>query len=62
MTLIEDYLFDIYKPTTNKQLYFKLYYQKNKEKILNYNLKRYSDRLNKGETKFVNKKFTIKFD
>jgi len=62
MTTIENMLFDLYKPTTNKQLYFKLYYQKNREKILNDNLKRYSDRLNKGETKFINKKITIKFD
>ena len=62
MTTIENMLFDLYKPTTSKRLYFKLYYQKNKEKILNYNLKRYSDRLLKGETKFINKKFTINFN
>ena len=60
MTLIEDYLFDIYN--CKSKMYKKLYYQKNKEKILNYNLKRYSDRLLKGETKFINKKITIKFD
>lgn len=60
MTLIEDYLFNIYNCKT--KMYNKLYYQKNKQKLLNYNLKRYSDRLLKGETKFINKKITIKFD
>ena len=57
MTLIEDYLFNIYN--CKSKMYKKLYYQKNKEKILNYNLKRYSDRLLKGEFKLIRGHFTI---
>lgn len=57
MTLIEDYLFNIYNCKT--KMYKKLYYQKNKQKLLNYNLKRYSDRLLKGEFKLIRGHFTI---
>ena len=57
MTLIEDYLFDIYH--SKSKMYKKLYYQKNKQKIINYNLKRYSDRLLKGEFKLIRGNFTI---
>jgi len=59
MTLIEDYLFDIYKP--NSKMYNKLYYHKNRKQILDYNNKRYSDRLLKGEFKIVRGHFTIIF-
>jgi len=57
MTLIEDYLFNIYN--SKSKMYKKLYYQKNKQQILNYNLKRYSDRLLKGEFKLIRGHFTI---
>ena len=57
MTLIEDYLFDIYH--SKSKMYKKIYYQKNKQKIINYNLKRYSDRLLKGEFKLIRGHFTI---
>ena len=59
---IEDYLFNIYKTTTNKKMYRKLYYQKHKEKILNYNIKRYDDRLINDGIKILKKEFVIKFD
>jgi len=59
---IEDYLFNIYKPTTNKKLYFKLYYQKNRKKILDDNIKRYDDRLINDGIKILKKEFVIKFD
>ena len=59
---IEDYLFNIYKPTTNKKLYFKLYYQKNRKKLLDYNIKRYDDRLINDGIKMVKKKFVINFN
>jgi len=58
---IEDYLFNIYKPTTNKKLYFKLYYQKNRKKLLDYNNKRYDDRLINDGIKIIKKEFVITF-
>lgn len=60
-TNIEDYLFNIYKPTTNKKIYFKLYYQKNRKKILDDNNKRYDDRLINDGIKIIKKEFVITF-
>ena len=59
MTLIEDYLFNIYH--SKSKMYKKIYYQKNRQKIINDNIKRYSDRLLKGEFKIVRGHFTIIF-
>ena len=59
MTKIEDYLFDIYK--SNTRMYKKIYYQKNKQRIIDYNMKRYDNRLNKGEIKFNRGIFIFKF-
>lgn len=59
MTKIEDYLFDIYKSKT--RMYKKIYYQKNKQRIIDYNMKRYDNRLNKGEIKFNRGIFIFKF-
>jgi hypothetical protein len=62
MTNIEDYLFQIYNPRQNRRLYNKLYYQKNKKRILDYNNKRYDDRLKKGDVKFNEGTYIIKFN
>ncbi len=44
------------------KMYRKIYYEKNKKHLLDYNNKRYADRLLKGEVKFTRKEFIIKFD
>jgi hypothetical protein len=59
-TNIEDYLFNIYK--SNTRMYKKLYYQKNKKRILDYNNKRYDDRLINNGIKIIKKEFIIKFN
>jgi len=58
-TNIEDYLFNIYK--SNTKMYKKLYYQKNKKRILDYNNKRYDDRLINDGIKIIKKEFVINF-
>jgi hypothetical protein len=58
-TNIEDYLFNIYK--SNTRMYKKLYYQKNKKRILDYNNKRYDDRLINNGIKIIKKEFIINF-
>lgn len=45
MTLIEDYLLNEYK--SNPKMHRKIYYHKNKDKLLSYNNKRYANRFNK---------------
>jgi hypothetical protein len=45
MTLIEDYLLNEYK--SNPKMHRKIYYHKNKDKLLAYNNKRYANRYNK---------------
>ncbi len=62
MTNIEDYLFQIYNPTQNKRLYNKIYYQKYKQMILDYNNKRYNYRLKKGDVKYNKETYIIKFN
>ncbi len=47
---------------SRSKMYRKIYYEKNRKRILDYNNKRYSDRLLKGEVKFTRKEFVIKFD
>ena len=47
---------------SNLKLYRKLYYLENKKKILDYNNKRYDDRLLKGNTKINKGKYTITFN
>jgi len=59
-TNIEDYLFNIYK--SNTRMYKKLYYKKNKKRILDYNIKRYDDRLINNGIKIIKKEFVIKFN
>lgn len=59
-TNIEDYLFNIYKSDT--RMYKKLYYQKNRQRILDYNIKRYDDRLINDGIKIIKKEFIIKFN
>ena len=59
---IEKYLKEIYTSRCNSKLYNKIYYQKHKQRILDYNNKRYNDRLNKGKFKINNKTFIIKFN
>ena len=59
-TNIEDYLFNIYKSDT--RMYKKIYYQKNKQRILDYNIKRYDDRLINDGIKIIKKEFIIKFN
>lgn len=59
-TNIEDYLFNIYK--SNTRMYRKLYYQKNRKTILDYNIKRYDDRLINDGIKIIKKEFVIKFN
>ncbi len=59
-TNIEDYLFNIYKSDT--RMYKKLYYQKNRKKILDDNIKRYDDRLINDGIKIIKKEFIIKFN
>lgn len=59
-TEIENYLFSIYKGKT--RMYKKIYYEKNKQRILDYNNKRYDDRLKKGITKFTEGEYIIKFN
>jgi hypothetical protein len=59
---IEEELLKIYTHKNNKKMYRKIYYQKNRKKILDYNNKRYDDRLLKGDIKIINKPFIIGFD
>jgi len=47
---------------SNLKLYRKLYYLENKKKILDYNNKRYDNRLKKGCTKFTQGEYIIKFN
>ena len=62
MTEIEKYLKSIYTARRNSKLYNKIYYQKHKQRILDYNNKRYNDRLKKGETKFNKGQYIIYFN
>jgi len=47
---------------SRSKMYRKIYYERNKKHILDYNNKRYDDRLLKGKVKFTRKEFIIKFD
>lgn len=59
---IDQYLKTIYTAKNNYKLYNKMYYLRYKKRILDYNNKRYNDRLKKGRTKFNLGQFVIKFD
>lgn len=59
---IDQYLKSIYTSRGNSKLYNKIYYQKHKQRILDYNNKRYNDRLNKGKMKFNKGEYIIKFN
>ena len=60
-TNIEEELLKIYSHKNNKKLYRKIYYQKNKKKLLDYNNKRYDDRLINNGIKILKKEFVINF-
>ena len=62
MNDIEKYLQSIYTPKNNIKIYRKIYYQINKQRLLDYNKKRYDDRLKKGELKFTRGDYIIKFN
>ena len=62
MNDLEKYLLKLYSSKKNVKLYRKLYYEINKKRILDYNNKRYNDRLNKGNIEFIRKEFIITFD
>jgi hypothetical protein len=60
---IEEYLLNIYK--SDKKMHRKIYYHKNKEKLLAYNNQRYANRYNNDllqGIKIIKKEFIIKFD
>ena len=62
MTEIEEYLKSIYKKSNNSKLYHKIYYQKYRKRILDASIKRYDDRLLKGDFKFNKGQYIIKFN
>ncbi len=58
---IEEYLLNIYK--SDKKMHRKIYYHKNKEKLLAYNNQRYANRYNNNpHIKIIKKEFIIKLD
>lgn len=61
MEKIEDYLLKLYNPTNHKKLYYKIYYEKNKKKLINYNLNRYYNNFLCKDFKCKKGEYTIKF-
>jgi hypothetical protein len=61
MEKIEDYLLKLYNPKNNKRLYHKIYYEKNKKKIINNNLNRYYNNFLCKDFKLKKGEYTIKF-
>lgn len=53
MTDIEKYLFEIYK--NNPKMKRKIYYHKNKKKLLEYNNNKYAERFNNMDSVIINK-------
>ena len=62
MNDIEKYLLELYPKSKNSKLYYKIYYQRKRQRILDYNKKRYDDRLKKGQTRFNKGEYIIKFN